>query len=86
MFMIKFATRGNPWTDTPDEMETQETIVAPTMKKLREEVLAFQRIDRSVNWEEATLYKNDKFVGYMTREGRFWEKPYWEGLGKEIEI
>jgi hypothetical protein len=93
MFKIEFAVHGNPdrgqgyWTEN-------HTIVAPTMKELREEVLKFQG-DNDIgggNWGEATLYRDDTFVGYWMVVGYFsynlrvWEKPYWESGASEVNI
>jgi hypothetical protein len=87
MFKIEFAVQGNPDRGQDDWAENH-SIVAPTMKELREEVLKFQG-DNDIgggNWGEATLYEDDTLVGYVSYNLRVWEKPYWEGRGDEVKI
>jgi hypothetical protein len=87
MFKIEFAVQGNPDRGQDDWTENH-SIVAPTMKELREEVLKFQEKNDigGGNWGEATLYEDDTLVGYVSYNLRVWEKPYWEGRGDEVKI
>ena len=99
MFKIEFAVHGNPDRGQDDWTENH-SIVAPTMKELREKVLKFQG-DNDIgggNWGEATLFwkrhgqrspwicRKQTKMGYVSYNLRVWEKPYWESGASEVNI
>ena len=87
MFKIEFAVHGNPDRGQDDWTENH-SIVAPTMKELREKVLKFQG-DNDIgggNWGEATLFWKQTKMGYVSYNLRVWEKPYWESGASEVNI
>lgn len=85
MYQLSFTIHGNPDRNQGDWQE-DHSISANNITELRKSVLKFQG-DNDIgggNWGEATLSKDGKTVGYMSYNGRVWDKPYWDGGANEI--
>lgn len=85
MYHLNFTIHGNPDRNQGD-WEEQVTLSAATFPELIKKVRDFQgeNLIGGGNWGEATLYNDDTLVGFMSYNGRVWDKPYWNEQSNEV--
>lgn len=85
MYHLTVTIHGNPDYNQGDWKE-DHTISATNIMELRKSVFVFQGNNDigGGNWGKATLSKDGKIVGYMSYNGRVWDKPYWDGGANEV--
>lgn len=85
MYQLKFTIHGNPDRNQGD-WEEQVALSANTFPELINKVRDFQGENDigGGNWGEATLSKDGTPVGFMSYNGRVWDKPYWNEQSNEV--
>lgn len=92
MLQIKLIVFGNPdYGQDPNKPPygvKPRTISAEDIKQLRTKVRQWQT-DNCVgggNWGSPAVYKDGKLLGYMSYNGKLWDKNVFNGQGQEIAL
>jgi len=92
MLQIKPIVFGNPDhgqdPNKPPYGVKPRTISAKDISDLRKKVRLWQT-DNCVgggNWGSPAVYQDGKLVGYMSYNGKLWDKNVFNGLGQEIAL
>lgn len=84
MFKVIITTVGNPdYNQDPDRplwgVPEGEALDAPTLEALVEKVREFQD-DYDIgggNWSLCRVFKAEKLIGFMSYNGRVWDRERW---------
>ena len=85
MYSLTVTIHGNPDRNQGDWEETH-TLSATNLPELIKVVRDFQG-DNQIgggNWGEATLSSNGRKVGFMSYNGRVWDRSCWSEEAKEV--
>jgi inactivated superfamily I helicase len=65
-----------------------KTLSADNVQKLQSLIRRWQTHNyiKAWHWSSPAVYKNGKLVGYMSYNGKLWDKNVFNGLGQEIEL
>lgn len=64
-----------------------KTLMADTIDQLKEAIWDWQ-IDNAIgagNWGDTPVFKDNKLIGYMSYNGRIWDRNIWNKDAKEIK-
>lgn len=91
MYQVKPRIMGNPDhgqnPSAPPYGVKPKTLSAPTLTDLRDVVFAW-RDDNGLgagNWGTARVFKDGKEFGYMSYNGRVWDRNDWSEHAREIK-
>lgn len=89
MYAVRLSACGNPdhWEDPDDNIVNGVRVRSKVVKKrtIKECQLAVRRyIDDNMlgggNWNGGEVYKDGVHIGYISYNGRFWEKDVFERM------
>jgi hypothetical protein len=87
MYQVKPTFMGNPDRGQTLSPVKPKTFSADTLDQLRDMIYEFLG-DNSLgagNWGTARVFKDNKPYGFMSYNGRIWDRDVWSNKAKEIK-
>ena len=87
MYQVKPIFMGNPDRGQNSEPVKPRTFSADTLNDLRDMIWDFLGNNGlgAGNWGTAKVFKDNQTYGYMSYNGRIWDRDEWHPQAKEIK-
>jgi len=87
MYQVKPKFMGNPDRGQYITPVRPKTFTAKDLPSLRFQIRNFMGDNNlgAGNWDTAKVYKDGKEYGYMSYNGRIWDKEIWSDKAREIK-